>query len=104
MARPSKPPDQRKQAVTISLSPSTLVILDNLARVQKMNRSQVIDSMLKAKGFNDLGMKALEGHTAEYQVWTPKGKEDDPKACTPYHKDGKCKHQACVGLYSRWGI
>ena len=104
MARPSKPPDKRKQAVTVSLSPATLVILDNLARAQKMNRSQVIDSMLTAKGFHDLGLKATEAHTANTQGWTPKGKEDDLGACNPYHIDGKCSHDTCQSLYRQWGV
>ena len=55
MVRPEIPPDKRKQTVSMSLSPSALVILSNLAKATKKNRSQVVEEMLNAKGFNDLG-------------------------------------------------
>ena len=104
MVRPTKPANERKQAVTVSLAPATLLILDNLARAQHMNRSQVIDSMLKAKGFNELGLKAMEAHTSALQGWRPKGKEDEQGACNPYHIEGKCKNNVCQALYKKWRL
>ena len=69
MARPTKPMNERKQPVTISLSPTDLVILDNLARVEKKNRSQIISAMLVSKGFKDLGLSAIELHKMPVQNW-----------------------------------
>ena len=104
MVRPTKPANERKQAVTVSLAPATLLILDNLARAQHMNRSQVVDSMLKAKGFHHLGLKATANHTGANQRWRPKGKADDPGACNPYHIEGKCKNDVCQSLYRKWRV
>ena len=100
MVRPTKPANERKQAVTVSLAPATLLILDNLAKAQHMNRSQVIDSMLKAKGFKDLGLKATEKHVSARQSWNgPKTR--DLGACNPMHIEGKCKHHACQAVYRK---
>lgn len=113
MARPTKPPNQRKQAVTISLAPTDLVILDNLARSLKTNRSQVISQMLVAKGFKDLGLSATERHKMPVQEWPNQfqskalGKRWNPdgqKACNPKGKDGKCSHQACMIVYRHYGV
>jgi len=103
MVRPTKPANERKQAVTVSLAPATLLILDNLAKAQHMNRSQVIDSMLKAKGFKDLGLKATEKHVSARQTWNgPKTR--DLGACNPMHIDGKCSHQSCQAVYKKEGL
>ena len=103
MVRPTKPANERKQAVTVSLAPATLLILDNLAKAQHMNRSQVIDSMLKAKGFNDLGLKATEKHTGTVQKWNgPKTRELG--ACNPHLTQGKCRHYACQAVYRKEGL
>jgi len=104
MVRPEIPPDKRKQTVSMSLSPSALVILSNLAKATKKNRSQVVEEMLNAKGFNDLGLKAVELHTTNTQGWRPKGKEDDIGACNPYHILGKCTNDACQALYKKWRV
>lgn len=115
MARPTKPPNQRKQAVTISLSPTDLVILDNLAKAEKSNRSRVISRMLVEKGFSDLGLSALEAHKMPVQNWPNKfqaknmGKlhlfdPDKPGACNPKGKDGKCSHTACMIVYRHYGV
>jgi hypothetical protein len=104
MVRPEIPPNKRKQTVSMSLSPSALVILSNLAKASKKNRSQVVEEMLNAKGFNDLGLKATAQHTTMVQRWRPRGKEDDPGACNPYHNDGKCVNDACQALYKKWGL
>ncbi len=96
--------NQRKQVVSMSLSPTSLVILNNLAKVAKKSRSKVIEEMLTAKGFNDLGLSALEPHIGQVQNWRPKGKEDDAGACNPFHMDGRCKHDRCASLYRRWNV
>lgn len=115
MARPTKPPNQRKQAVTISLAPTDLVILDNLAKMQKTNRSRVISQMLVAKGFNDLGLSATETHKMPVQNWPNQYQAkaiaphkrydaDKPGACNPKGQDGKCSHPNCMVVYRFWGI
>ena len=115
MARPSKQPHERKQAVTISLAPTDLVILDNLAKHLKTHRSGVISQMLVAKGWKDLGLKAAEQrkHVASVQNWPSAyqaqalGKtydRDAPKACNPAHRDGKCTHHDCMIVYRRYGV
>jgi len=114
MARPTKPPNQRKQAVTISLAPTDLVILDNLVKLTKgRTRSSVISEMLVAKGFNDLGLSAIERHKMPVQNWPNQfqakalGKRWDPdsqKACNPKGQDGKCEHQNCMIVYRHYGV
>ena len=115
MARPTKEPHERKQAVTISLAPTDLVILDNLAKHMKTHRSGVISQMLVAKGWKDLGLKATDDkkHVAPIQNWPNEfqarrlGKtwnRDGPRACNPTHKDGKCKHHDCMIVYRRYGV
>ena len=115
IVRPSKPAHERKQAVTISLSPSDLVILDNLATHLKTHRSGVISQMLVAKGWKDLGLKAADkrAHTAPVQNWPNEYQakarsftfdRDAPKACNPAHRDGKCSHQECQVVYRRYGV
>jgi len=113
MGRPRKDIDQRRQAVTISLAPTDLVILDNLVRVAKSNRSKVISGMLVAKGFNDLGLSAIELHTMPIQAWPNQyqaralGKRYNPDgahACNPKGKDGKCKHESCRIVYRFYGV
>lgn len=113
MARPTKPPNQRKQAVTISLAPTDLVILDNLARSMKTHRSGVISQMLVAKGFNDLGLSATETHKMPVQNWPNAfqakalGKRydaDKQGACNPKGQDGKCAHPNCMVVYRFYGV
>jgi hypothetical protein len=104
MVRPEIPPDKRKQTVSMSLSPSALVILSNLAKASKKNRSQVVEEMLIAKGYNELGLRAMELHTTNTQGWTPKGREDEQGACNPYHILGKCKNHVCQSLYKKWRL
>lgn len=113
MGRPRKDIDQRRQAVTISLAPTDLVILDNLAKHQKKNRSQVISAMLVTKGFNDLGLSAIELHQMPIQGWPNQhqskalGKRynaDGAHACNPKGAKGKCKHQACQIVYRFYGV
>lgn len=96
--------NQRKQVVSVSLSPTSLVILNNLAKVSKKSRSKIVEEMLAAKGFNDLGLSALEPHTGMVQNWRPKGREDEAGACNPYHMDGRCQHDRCASLYREWGV
>jgi hypothetical protein len=60
--------------------------------------------MLNARGFTDLGLKAMEMHTTNVQGWRPKGKEDDLGACNPYHILGKCTNDACQALYKKWRL
>ena len=114
MARPPLPPNERKQAVTISLAPTDLVILDNLAKHLKTNRSQVISQMLVAKGWKDLGLKATEGHNASVQNWPNKYQCENylkvrfdpeaPTACNPHLKDGRCSHTDCMIVYRKYGV
>jgi hypothetical protein len=113
MARPTIDPNKRKQPVTISLEPTDLVILDNLARTTKKNRSQVISEMLVAKGFTDLGLSAIERHKMPVQNWPNEfqakalGRRfnpDEAKACNPKGKDGKCNHQSCMIVYRHYGV
>lgn len=113
MGRPRKPVNERKQPVTISLSPTDIVILDNLSKAGNKNRSQVISAMLVAKGWGELGLKAVEKHTAMVQNWPNQhqaralGKRydpDSPHACNVKHKDGKCKHTNCMTVYRRYGV
>ena len=113
MGRPRKPINERKQPVTISLSPTDIVILDNLAKAGKQNRSQVISAMLVAKGWGDLGLKAVETHKMPVQNWPNQhqaralGVRYDPDkqgACNPKGKDGKCKHTSCMTVYRRYGV
>lgn len=113
MARPTKQPHERKQAVTISLHPTDLVILDNLAKHSKRSRSAIISEMLVAKGFNDLGLRATSQHTAVRQNWPTryqaqqrgiKYDADAPKACNPAHIDGKCNHESCRIVYRKYGV
>ena len=105
--------NERKQPVTISLSPTDLVILDNLARVEKKNRSQIISAMLVSKGFKDLGLSAIELHKMPVQNWPNQhqakalGKRydaDKQGACNPKGKDGKCNHQNCRIVYRYYGV
>jgi hypothetical protein len=114
MGRPTKDIDQRRQAVTISLAPTDLVILDNLVRVVKTNRSKVISEMLVAKGFNDLGLSAIESHEMPTQNWPHKHQAkalghsvydaDSARACNPAGMNGKCKHQSCQIVYRFFGV
>ena len=113
MARPRKQQNDRKQPVTISLHPTDLVILDNLAKHTKRSRSAVISEMLVAKGFKDLGLSATSQHTAARQEWPTrfqaqqrgiKYDPDSPKACNPAHIDGKCNHESCRIVYRKYGV
>lgn len=113
MARPTKDPTDRKQPVTVSLHPTDLVILDNLAKHNKKSRSAVISEMLVAKGFKDLGLRATEQHTAAKQTWPTRYQAeqrgyrydpDGPKACNPAHIDGKCNHPTCRIVYRKYGV
>tara|TARA_Y100001973_G_C5201472_1_gene338034 strand:+ start:1832 stop:2176 length:345 start_codon:yes stop_codon:yes gene_type:complete len=113
MGRPRKPVLEAKKPVTISLSPTHLVILDNLAKMGKTTRSYIIQEMLKEKGWKDLGLKAVEQHTTAIQVWPNKYQAkhlgfrydpDGPKACNPYIADGKCTHSNCRTVYLKYGV
>jgi len=86
------------------LSLESIIILDNLARVAKTNRSRLLDDLLKAKGMKELGLSALEEHASSIQKWKPAGKRDDPGACNPHMVGGRCKHTHCSQLYRRWGV
>ena len=103
--RPRKSVLEAKKPVTFSLEPVNLVILDNLADATNQNRSQVINGLIKAAGFNELGLSALEKHLA-----TPgpirarrggKWVETESVACNPYGIHGECPHSACQAAYRK---
>jgi len=96
-------PIEAKRPVSISMTNADLTILDNLATNLKMTRSAVVAQMVREKGFKDLGLKATEKHVAAVQKWNGE-KTRDLGACTPYHKDGKCKHHVCQAVYRKEGV
>ena len=93
----------KKMPVSISMKLSDLTILDNLASSLNTTRSAVVAQMIQEKGFKDLGLKATEKHVAAVQKWNGE-KTRDLGACTPYHKDGKCKHHVCQAVYRKEGV
>lgn len=101
--RPTIDVNKRKQPISLSLLPSDIVILDNLAKASKKNRSQVVQEMLRAKGFKDLGLKATEKHMSPRQRWNG-SKTRDLGACNPMHIDGKCQHPSCQAVYKKEGL
>jgi len=103
MVRPTVPIDKQKKSVSMSLSREALVILDNLATRTNRTRSSVIEEMIKAKGFKDLGLKATEKHVSSLQKWNGE-KTRDSGACNPHHVNGLCKHHACEAVYKKEGL
>lgn len=103
MVRPRVALDKQKKSVSMSLSREALTILDNLADRMKRTRSSVIEEMIVAKGFKDLGLKATEKHVAPTQKWNGE-KTRDFGACNPGHRDGMCKHHVCQAVYKKEGL
>lgn len=96
MARKTIDPEKRKQPVSVSLTGSEIVMLDNLAKAGNTNRSALLAALITGKAFKELGLSAIEVHTAP-----TRGKFE---ACNPYNLNGRCTHPNCVQIYKERGI
>ena len=94
MAKNTIPPELRKQPVSVSLTALEIVMLDNLAKAGKTNRSALLSDLIRGKAYNELGLSALDKHTAAIRVKAT-------GACNPKHQNGRCTHPNCVMIYRR---
>ena len=101
MARKTVAPEMRKQPVSVSLTGSEIVMLDNLAKAGKTNRSALLAALITGKAFKDLGLSALETHAASVQKWMFGGTSG---ACNPHATGGRCTHPTCVKIYKEMGL
>jgi len=99
---------ERKQPVSVSLTALEIVMLNNLAKLHKVNRSRVLAALIREHSFNELGLTALERHMAPNQTWVSRTHRsltgEDLRACNPKHMDGRCTHSACEAVYRRLGL
>lgn len=91
MVRKTIPPELRKQPVSVSLTASEIVMLDNLAKAGQTNRSALLAALITGKAYNELGLMALEQHIAPGRA--------HHGACNPRHIDGRCNHPNCRQIY-----
>ena len=102
--RPIKPDSKKKKAVSISISPFELEILNNIAAMDNISRSEVISGLIASAGFLKAGI--IDGH----QTTPHKGTQGYklPKsglyACNPYLLKGRCEHSACEAAYRQEGL
>ena len=97
MARQTISPDQRKQPVSVSLTGSEIIMLDNLAKAGKTNRSALLAALITGKALKDLGLSAFERHATAFQSKTT-------GACNPYHANGRCMHPRCQQIFKEMGL
>jgi len=97
MARQTIDPNQRKQPVSVSLTGSEIVMLDNLAKAGNTNRSALLAALITGKALKDLGLSAFERH---------QGRQDpDTGACNPnpWMQD-RCLHPRCQKIFKEMGL
>ena len=92
MVRKTISPEMRKQPVSVSLTGSEIVMLDNLAEAGNTNRSALLAALITGKAFKELGLSALDRHISAFQSKTT-------GACNPKHKNGRCTHPQCVRIF-----
>jgi len=97
MAKNTLPPELRKQPVSVSLTALEIIMLDNLAKVGKTNRSALLADLIRGRAYSELGLSALEVHAAPVQ----RTKTGD---CNPHNVNGRCTHSRCVQIYRELGI
>ena len=104
IGRPIKPDAKKKKAVSISITPFELEILNNLAAMDNISRSEVISGLISSAGFLQAGI--IDGHETKehkgnqgYQL--PKSRL---YACNPYLLKGRCEHPACETAYLKEGL
>jgi len=94
MARPIVPDRKKKRAVSLSLSPPDLLILDNLCSINKKHRSSMVVELIQTAGWSELGLAAIDEHIMPVRSPTYN------MACNPIGK-GHCTHPMCEAIYKR---
>ena len=103
--RPTKPDNEKKRSVSISLTRVQLEILDTIANRDEISRSDVLRELIEGAGYTRAGIlqaNETNGHRSKYQNWI--GPKTGLKACNPHNVSGKCKNVACQAVYSKEGL
>ena len=102
--RPIKPDAKKKKAVSISISPFELEILNNIAAMDNISRSEVISGLIQSAGFLKAGI--IDGHETKPHIGHQKYKlkKSGLYACNPHSLKGVCKHSACEAAYRQEGL
>ena len=102
--RPIVPDAKKKKAVSISISLFELEILNNIAAMDGISRSEVISGLIQSAGFLKAGI--IDGHETKphlgYQKY--KLKKSGLYACNPHLLKGLCQHSACQAAYRQEGL
>jgi hypothetical protein len=113
MGRKTIPPESRKLVSSFTLSPISLVMLDNLAEhlsvdtQTTLSRSKVVDLLIQNAANRELGLTATEKHTSNYRRWKiyiGKNRYRELKACNPHSVKGLCQNSACQAVYEKEGL
>jgi metal-responsive CopG/Arc/MetJ family transcriptional regulator len=102
--RPIKPDKDKKKAVSISISPFELEILNNIAAMDNISRSEVISALIQSAGFLKAGI--IDGHETKPHIGNQKYKlrKTGLYACNPHSLKGMCQHSACEAAYRKEGL
>jgi len=102
--RPIKPDAKKKKAVSISLSPFEVEILNNIAAMDNISRSEVVSALIETAGFLKAGI--IDGHETKPHVGNQKYrlKNSGLYACNPHSLKGMCEHSACQAAYRTEGL
>jgi len=112
MGRKTIPPEFRKIVSSFTLSPISLVMLDNLAEHMSVDtqttltRSKVVDLLIQNAANRDLGLSATEKHTGSkrWKIYIGNNRYRELKACNPHSLKGMCKNSACQAVYKKEGL
>lgn len=104
--RPRKADKDKRKAVTISISHFECEVIDAIATMDDISRSEVVSALIQTAGFLKAGI--LEGNTIKMHIQDNqrfKLPKTGLMVCNPYRKDGKvCQNQACQSAYVAEGI
>jgi len=102
--RPIKPDAKKKKAVSISISLFELEILNNIAAMDGISRSEVIRGLIQTAGFLKAGI--IDGHESKPHIGVQKYrlKKTGLYTCNPHLSKGMCQHSACEAAYRAEGL
>ena len=112
MGRKTIPPESRKIVSSFTLSPISLVMLDNLAEhmtqdsEKMLTRSKVVDLLIQNAANQELGLSATEKHLGnqKWRIYIGNHRYRRLKACNPHSVKGMCKNSGCQAIYAKEGL
>lgn len=107
LGRPTKPIEELKRVVSVSLGIEHIEILDALGAMNDCTRSQTVRKMIEENGLLSGIAFSNDGVQHICHKWETNGyrlKKTGLKACNPYTNKGECRMDVCQDAYRKEGL